>query len=166
MSVKQRIKEFVEYKKISERQFCLSIEVSPAYISAMRTSIQPDKVLKIASRYPELNVGWLMTGEGSMIKATIKNYEVSEDPSMLEDPHYAKDCRAVEKIAAVAYEQQKTISDLMSAIERRNEIIDEMRIQKRIDNDTISKLQALIQKSHNEIDKLNELLRSRKIKSE
>ena len=33
----------------------------------MRKSIQPDKAEKIASSFPDLNITWLMTGEGDML---------------------------------------------------------------------------------------------------
>lgn len=78
MSVKERLKEFVKWKKISISAFCESIGVSNAYISSMRVSIQPDKVKSIALSYPELNIDWLLTGNGDMIlygkkvNATIK----------------------------------------------------------------------------------------------
>lgn len=35
----------------------------------MRKSIQPDKVEKISASFPDLNVEWLMTGEGSMLRS-------------------------------------------------------------------------------------------------
>ena len=67
MSVKERLKEFIKWKKISTSAFCESIGVSNAYISSMRVSIQPDKVQSIALKYPELNIDWLLTGAGQMI---------------------------------------------------------------------------------------------------
>ena len=34
----------------------------------MRKSIDPEKLQSIAKNYPDLNTGWLMTGEGEMLK--------------------------------------------------------------------------------------------------
>jgi len=68
MSVKERIKAFIKYKKLSDRAFCIGVGLSPTYVSSMKVSIQPDKVNKIAVCFPELNTGWLMTGEGEMLK--------------------------------------------------------------------------------------------------
>lgn len=68
-AVKQRLKEFIEYKKISVRQFCIEIGVSPAFVSNIVKSIQPDKIDSISKHFPELNTGWLLTGEGEMLKS-------------------------------------------------------------------------------------------------
>ena len=38
----------------------------------MRKSIQPDKAEKIASSFPDLNITWLMTGDGDMLSPTGK----------------------------------------------------------------------------------------------
>lgn len=68
MSVKKRLKEFIKYKGISVRSFEIKCGLSNSYISNMRVSIQPEKISCIAEQFPELNMGWLMTGEGEMIK--------------------------------------------------------------------------------------------------
>ena len=72
MTIKDRLIKYLEYKGISKRQFELSIGVSNGYINNMRVSIQPDKVSNIALHYPDLNTGWLMTGEGEMLKGEDK----------------------------------------------------------------------------------------------
>jgi transcriptional regulator with XRE-family HTH domain len=71
MSVKERLKKFVEYKGISDRQFSLSIGLSAGYINSISKSIQPDKISRISAQYPELNTNWLITGEGEMLKEDI-----------------------------------------------------------------------------------------------
>lgn len=67
-AVKQRIKEYIKYKGLSVRQFCISIGASPAFVANIVKSIQPDKIDSIANQYPDLNTGWLLTGEGEMIR--------------------------------------------------------------------------------------------------
>lgn len=67
MTVKERLIEFIKNKDMSVRAFCRIIGVSETYVSSMRSSIQPDKLIKIAYRFPELNTKWLLTGEGEMI---------------------------------------------------------------------------------------------------
>ncbi len=76
MSVKERLIEYIEYKQITKSAFCDTIGVSKAFISSMRQSIQPDKIKSIALNFEDLNTGWLLTGEGEMLKT--KN-TLSED---------------------------------------------------------------------------------------
>lgn len=82
MSVKERIIKYIKEKKLSNRSFSLSIGMSENYITNIRNSIQPDIINKIAVHYPDINIGWLMSGEGEMLKSnkaernelTPKNY--------------------------------------------------------------------------------------------
>lgn len=65
-SVKERIKAYLKAKNITAISFCQKIGVSQSYISSMRESLQPDKIKSIVINFPELNIGWLMTGVGNM----------------------------------------------------------------------------------------------------
>lgn len=73
MSVKERLTEFVNWLGISKSEFGRQIGVSNAFISSIRKSIQQDKIQSIASMYPNLNIEWLLTGEGEMLKNGYKN---------------------------------------------------------------------------------------------
>jgi len=76
--VKERLTEFLKYKKLSQSKFQESIGTSNGYVNSIRQSIQPDKLERIAKVYPELNVSWLLIGEklgGPMLKE--KEREVS-----------------------------------------------------------------------------------------
>lgn len=68
MTIKDRLIKYLEYKNISKRKFEISIGVSNSYVNNINKSIQPDKVNSISRLYPDLNTGWLMTGEGEMLK--------------------------------------------------------------------------------------------------
>ena len=67
-TIKDRLASYLTYKGINKSEFGRIIGVSSAYISSIRKSIQPDKTEKIASSFPDLNMAWLLTGEGSMLK--------------------------------------------------------------------------------------------------
>jgi hypothetical protein len=68
MCVKERLREFIKFRKISERAFCERIGgVSFSYVNSIRKSIQPDKLKRITNAFPELNPIWLMTGDGEML---------------------------------------------------------------------------------------------------
>ena len=67
-TVKERLTQYLKHKKISISEFCRTIGVSNAYVSSIRKSIAPDKLQGIALNYPDLDIQWLMTGNGDMIK--------------------------------------------------------------------------------------------------
>ncbi|MEG1936815.1 MAG: hypothetical protein RR132_04655, partial [Rikenellaceae bacterium] len=75
MSVKQRLIEFIKYLKIGQGAFEKEVGLSNGYVNNIRVSIQPDKLQKIALQYPILNTGWLMVGEGEMLKPTPNTYK-------------------------------------------------------------------------------------------
>ncbi len=67
-TVKERIRLYISHIGISERGFCASIDVSPAYVGNISKSIQPDKLARISKQYPDLDIVWLLTGEGEMLR--------------------------------------------------------------------------------------------------
>ena len=80
-SVKVRLKMLLTENRIKESDFCRLLKVSQGYISGMRTSIQPDKLKSIAINFPTWNIGWLLTGEGEMLKGEVKNNHIEEKVS-------------------------------------------------------------------------------------
>ena len=96
-TVRQRLESFLELKKISKSEFGRLIGVSSAYITSMRKSIQPDKVKSIALNFPELNINWLLTGNGEMLK---ENIAVTPQPSSDEMELYKKLIASLEETVA------------------------------------------------------------------
>ncbi len=66
-TVKERLMHFIEYKGLSKNKFEEICGLSKRYVSNISVSIQPDKVKKISLKFPELNMGWVLSGEGNMI---------------------------------------------------------------------------------------------------
>ena len=54
--------------------------MSNGYVNNIRTSITPDKLVKIAQAYPDLNISWLMIGEtgGEMTKGYVPHRDLAE----------------------------------------------------------------------------------------
>jgi hypothetical protein len=66
-----RLMQFIKYVGLSARQFDLSIGASNGYTLRMQknsASIGSDVIENIIKTYPQLNVIWLITGEGEMLK--------------------------------------------------------------------------------------------------
>jgi hypothetical protein len=55
---------------MGQAKFEKSIGVSNGFVNNIRSSIQPERLQKIAQLYPELNIAWLMVGDlgGKMLK--------------------------------------------------------------------------------------------------
>ena len=66
-----RLIQFIKFAGLSARQFDLSIGASNGYTLRMQknsASIGSDVIENILKTYPQLNVVWLITGEGEMLK--------------------------------------------------------------------------------------------------
>lgn len=67
-TVKERIIHYLKESKITQSEFCKRVGLSSGYIGAMRKSFQPDTINKIVIEFPDLDITWLLTGEGEMLK--------------------------------------------------------------------------------------------------
>ena len=68
-TVKQRLVTFVKHLGIGQGKFEKRAGLSNGYVNNIRRSIQPGKLKLISDAFPELSTGWLMSGEGTMLKA-------------------------------------------------------------------------------------------------
>jgi transcriptional regulator with XRE-family HTH domain len=147
MSIKQRLKEFAKHKGISERSFCLSIGVSPTFISAMRKSMQPDKIESISHHYPELNITWLLTGDGQMINqnceqntpikqigytALSSNEEIAMYKQLIESKDrlidaLERELKMQEKQLLIADREMQTLRDLIASYQKQLNIDEQLR---------------------------------------
>jgi phage repressor protein C with HTH and peptisase S24 domain len=68
MSVKERIKEFIYKNNLSISEFEKSIGASNGYVNSISKSIGIDKLNSILEKYPNINIEWLLTGKGDMLR--------------------------------------------------------------------------------------------------
>lgn len=69
-TIKQRLLEFIKYLNISQGRFEKQVGLSNGYINNLSKDIGSEKLQRILGTYPELNLDWLLTGEGEMLKAS------------------------------------------------------------------------------------------------
>ena len=77
-----RLIQFIEYAGLSARQFDISIGAANGYTLRMKknhASIGSDVIENIIRTYPQLDVVWLITGEGRMIKENVKSEDLDFD---------------------------------------------------------------------------------------
>ena len=72
-TIKERLILFIRYLNIGQGKFEARCGLANGYVNNIRRSITPEKLQQIARQYPELNAGWLMTGEGEMLKTETMN---------------------------------------------------------------------------------------------
>ena len=77
--IQNRIKQYINIKNISVREFCRNINVSPSFL-ARDAEIASDKLLNIVNVYPDISPEWLLTGNGKMLN------EQSREP--IDKPKY------------------------------------------------------------------------------
>lgn len=71
MNIFSRILQFIDSKGISKNKFSNEIGLSNSYMTKMEgnSSIGSKIILKIVSTYPDLNLNWLFTGQGEMLRS-------------------------------------------------------------------------------------------------
>lgn len=121
-----RLMQFIEFVGLSARQFDLSIGASNGYTLRMKknsASIGSDVIENIIRTYPQLNLVWLITGEGDMLNPDKEILRTGELP--LEQRLQIE--RLVE--AKIKERQDRELRDLLKEvteeIERRQKNADE-----------------------------------------
>ena len=112
-TVKERLKQFIKYKRLSQSAFLSRCGLSSGFISGMRVSMLPDKTNSIATQFPELNIAWLLTGQGEML---VKSDEKVCEPLV----SYVKKCPR-------CHELEERIEELKLTIKVQNELIVELK---------------------------------------
>lgn len=71
--IKDRMVEFLAHLGMGQNKFEKSVGLSTGFVSNIGDSIRRKSLDKILAVYPELNVNWLLTGEGKMLKNSIQD---------------------------------------------------------------------------------------------
>ena len=102
-NIKERLQAYLKEKRINNSEFGRMIGVSNAYISSMRKAPSPEVISQLSTKFPDLNIGWLITGEGSMIKPISNVYKVQETDSSYQPsngvPFYDEEAASCGKFA-------------------------------------------------------------------
>lgn len=67
MSVKERLEQFCEYRKLTIGAFCREAKISNSYFANVKGEMGTAIRGRIKETFPELNLNWLMNGEGEML---------------------------------------------------------------------------------------------------
>jgi len=106
MNIFSRIDQFIDFKGISKNEFRLKLGLSNSYMSKMQAkngNIGSQIIEKIVRNYPEMNLTWLITGEGEMLSGnnTLNNsndMDCSKCPYQKDIERYQRDLARYEKL--------------------------------------------------------------------
>lgn len=73
MEITERIKMYTEYKGITVNKFEVSSGIARGSLRYIKQSIGSEKLSGIIKAFPDLNISWLITGEGEMLKESNSN---------------------------------------------------------------------------------------------
>jgi WD40 repeat protein len=111
----ERIALFIQFKKISPHAFEQKIELSNGYFSKQLKhlgSVGSDILIKIYKAYPELDILWILTGEGQMLKEAVQQSQ-HIDEIILEDftNKYTNENKKLKKLENDFDKLQTSLSD-------------------------------------------------------
>ena len=73
MDINERFEKFFEYKGIKRSEFERRCGLSNGYTRNLRDSPKSEKLKDILNAFPEINLTWLQTGEGEMLRPYINS---------------------------------------------------------------------------------------------
>lgn len=81
MTIKKRAEKFCAHRKFKIGTFCREAKISNGYFNQVKGEIGYVVREKISNAFPDLNIDWLQTGEGEMLKvpATVTMFNPSPD---------------------------------------------------------------------------------------
>lgn len=78
MDIKDRLKEIRDYAGMGQTNFEKHTGIASGYFNKIKGSIGSDTLLKIAKKYPEISLDWVITGEGPMLKEESDSLSAAE----------------------------------------------------------------------------------------
>lgn len=128
-NTKKRLLQFIMFKNISVHKFEIEVGLSNGYVKNMRNSIQPDKVRNIVLKFPDLNPGWLLTGEGEMLRGQVQNVNGHHNTATMNGDitqNYAPGSDINVMLVNEISEHRRIISKSQQQIDKSQEQIDEL----------------------------------------
>lgn len=113
--MKDRLKQFIDYKQLNILKFSEKISVNESTIRKIindNSGIQSKNLEKIANSFPELNLHWLITGRGPMLLDESASHERLSD----------NDLRILDKEKTIAI-LEHTIDNLTAETQQLREYV-------------------------------------------
>jgi hypothetical protein len=121
MSTKEKIIEYLRVKGISKTKFSTDTGLSNGFLDS-GNSLGVDKLKIIISKYPDINLNWLVSDQGEMIKTDLINDPISSYNKV------CKDC----------VEKQKQIDTLQQTVFLLKDQVEESKKDRELIRDILS----------------------------
>lgn len=121
--IKDRIQELIKALGISGREFNKTIGMSNSWNKTINKTIGIDVANNILTNYPQINVKWLISGEGTMF--------INETPEEVNDEHreyrinkdYKNICEDLREDNKDLREENKKLRETILELMHKNEIL-------------------------------------------
>lgn len=109
-TTKERLLYYIEQKGISKLQFYKDLDIKRGLLDGdkLKATITDVVIAKILARYTDLNIIWLLTGQGEMLREEV----IQPSPSLPEDSFIYKMYQEKEK-------QVQQLTEELRAMERK-----------------------------------------------
>lgn len=107
----RRLQQFLDVENITQAQFAARINVAPASIShilAGRNKPGYDFMLNTMKAFPDLNIEWLISGQGRMLKRDTPQLQY---PVRQDEPSVAREDGSLSLFPGTQQEEQKTLPE-------------------------------------------------------
>jgi hypothetical protein len=86
--MRTRMTQISELLDLSQAKFSLSLGKSRGYIKNIRDEIGSNVLYKILTEYPQINILWILTGQGQILLSESQN---PDDQRLAQELNFAKD---------------------------------------------------------------------------
>ena len=76
--MRNRLRQYIKEKGISEYRFLKDSNLSLSFFTSSLDGLSARTLGKIGASFPDLNISWVMSGEGEMIRTTEETIPMAE----------------------------------------------------------------------------------------
>lgn len=125
--IKGRIVQFVEKQHIEKKSFFNSLGVASSNFrgNALFSEVSADVVAKILSQYRDVNIDWLLSGEGEMFKGSSKG-SISQNITGDGNIQSGNDTTVADNSKQLVQELQKQLEECKEQLKEKDKTISQL----------------------------------------